>query len=156
MTTEPLKTESAPEGDPEEMASERPQPPVATHVEVLSSGDPSRRRRRRRRRTAANRDVPQRRIQIFMLCVVIVLLILAVSGFELPKFWRPTGVYVGTPTPSPTSAPSGGSGGFPFHIGKPRLEVVALGVAALLLAYQIPGVEDKVLRVLGLKRDKRR
>lgn len=161
MTNEPLKTSDAaaqnvPQTQSVDVEETTQTPTVAAGVEVLSSeDDPLRRRRRRRRRRSVDKDVPQRRVQIFLLCIVIVLMALALMGSEnLPKFWGPDPNYVATGNPG--DAPPPPAKNFPFNLKRPPFEIIALGVAALLLVYQIPGVEDKIMRALGLKKDRRR
>lgn len=113
-----------------------------------SDADALRRRRRRRRRRSLKTDNPERRIRIFLLALVVVLLILAITGAQAGSWLK--GILA--------SAKSSGQ----FHgLGEiarkfMRWDVIALIVAAIVLLYLQPGVEEKILRYLGIKKDRRR
>jgi hypothetical protein len=111
---------------------------------VGAESDPARRRRRRRRRRSVRTESTERRLRFFLLGTVVLLIAVALTGGELRKsfsgvtdFLRP---YI--PIASIKSMM--------------RLEIFALIIAALILLYLMPGVEDKILRTLGIKKDRRR
>lgn len=99
-----------------------------------------RRRSRRRRRNHPSRlETPQRRVYIILLCVVVLLTSFAVvkplheAVYNWVKFVAPVLGHMGI-----------------------SLEVIALILAGLVLLYLMPGMEDRILRLLGIRRDKRR
>lgn len=84
-------------------------------------------------------ETPQRRAYLGLLCFVLLLMaIAAVKGI------RQT-VYTWLHSISPALEKAG--------VG---LEVIALVLAGLVLVYLMPGMEERILRLVGLRRDKRR
>lgn len=106
------------------------------------------RRRRRRRRRSLKTEGPERRIRAGLLAVVVVLLILAVTGAQAGS-WLKSLLAQAKPMIHSSGIVAGIKNIF-------RWEVLALGIAALILLYLQPGVEDKVLRKLGIKKDRKR
>lgn len=90
------------------------------------------RRRTRRRRT----DPPIRRktLTVMLVCFAIVFVLVAVPSIREPVLSWVRHTLTGK---------------------RPPAEVVALGVAGLVLVYLIPGVEDKVLTTLGIRKRRR-
>jgi hypothetical protein len=116
-------------------------PPEETVNQYLASNRPGmiavrRRKGRRRHRTAAV-DVRFRTIRLFLLGVVILLLIYQAT----PDSAREEVLRAGRQIVHPL-----------HHLFAPKLEIVALLIAAAILIYLTPGVEDFVLRFLGIKR----
>ncbi len=151
-------TSSASTQPPSASREEENAPTVATSVQVISTEDDPLRRRRRRRRRSAQRDAPQKRIHIFLLGIVVLLIVTAVSGFAFPKYFGRVGVYVGTtPKPGEPAPPPAQPNPIKEAVRTMmRTEVLALVGAGVILIYLIPGVEEKVLRKLGIKSERRR
>jgi hypothetical protein len=133
------------------VAEEMPSSDPAVVVEEEDEGgdaDALRRRRRRRRRRSLKTDNPERRIRTFLLGLVVVLLILAVTGAQAGAWLK--GLLA-------TAKASGQFSGVKVILEKFfRWEVAALLIAAVVLVYLQPGVEEKVLRALGIKKERRR
>lgn len=96
------------------------------------------RKRRRRRKNAVTVDPRFRRIHMALLGIVLVLLVVAISGNSLRDSILSIAHKFGGPIHS--------------SIRGIRLEVVALIVAAVILIYLTPGVEDQIFRMLGIHR----
>lgn len=108
-------------------------PEMVTPIQVSPPEMVAIRRRRRRRRSRADKaETPQRRAYIALLCVVFVLMAIAAI-----KSVRQT-LYNGLHSISPTLARHG--------IG---LEVIALVLAGLILLYLMPGMEDRIVRLVS-------
>jgi hypothetical protein len=105
-----------------------------------SSDGMRRRRRRRRRRSVDTGNTPTTRMHLILLGIIGVLLVLSVLG---PGYRRQAIASVRHLIPNVA-----------VDISR-RMEIVALIVAGLILVYLTPGVEDRVLRALGLRKDKR-
>jgi hypothetical protein len=116
--------------------------------ETGSSADHLRRRRRRRRRSSLKDDGPERRIRAGLLILVVVLLILAITGAQAGS-WLKSLLAQAKPLAQSTGITSGIKNIF-------RWEVFALLIAALILLYLQPGVEDKILRTLGIRKERKR
>jgi hypothetical protein len=96
-----------------------------------------RRRKRRRSRSVAKVDPRYRRIHLALLITVAFLLIVSVTGNTVRDAFLAILVRIRDT----------------FHgMHQMRLEVVALIIAFLILLYLTPGVEDYVLRKLGVHR----
>ena len=95
-----------------------------------------RRRKRRRSQQTDKSEQAAARVRLVLFGLVVVLLIVAVSGQhfaqtilqELKGMVRP----------------------LRGAVHAPKMEVVALGLAALILLYMMPGVESKIKRWLGI------
>ena len=101
-----------------------------------------RRRRRRRRRRQESANPFGQRVQIVLFSIIIALLV--VTAFVPAKmrhdFMDNARRHL---VPNMSVSLNG------------KFEVVALLVAALILLYLMPGVEEKVLKTLGLRQDKK-
>ncbi len=105
-----------------------------------------RRRRRHRRRRSLRTEGPERRIRALLLGVVVILLILAVTGLQAGSLFKSLLDQV-----RPLAHSYGILAGIRNLF---RWEILALIIAAVILLYLQPGVEDKVLRRLGIKKDR--
>lgn len=129
-----------------EQAAEARPPESAPSVPPADAADEAgyevvRRRRRRRRRRRDTADTPSARIHMILLGVIALLLIGSILGQGYRRKFIDSVRHL-----------------LPNFAGdlSRRLEIVALVVAALILIYLTPGVEERVLRFLGIKKDKRR
>lgn len=128
--------------------AEAPRPATPTEAVTTASSDITadyeRRRRRRRRRRSIQQETASKGTRLFLIAVIVLLLIVAVTGGEIRKSLGPV-------LQSARAL-------VPFAALKSvfRLETFALIVAALILVYLMPGMEEKILRAVGLKKDKRR
>ena len=114
---------------------------TTTAPETDASGDILRRRRRRRRRRSAAKNTPTQRIHYFLLGVIGLLIVLSLLG---PQFRQQAIGSLRHLLPHVA-----------VDLGR-RFEVIALVVAGLILLYLTPGVEDKVLRLLGIRKEKKK
>ncbi|GEM_PF-4720310 len=126
----------------EQAAEEGVASPHTTSAAAATTGPAMvavRRRRRRRRRTA---PVPPQtaRLRVALLVLVTGLILLTLVGGDVR---RQIGAFLKSILPSIT--------GLPFL----RFEVIALLFAALIILYLLPGVEDKVLIFLGVRKRRR-
>ncbi len=95
-----------------------------------------RRRKRRRSQKINKAEQAAARLRFVLLGLVVILLLVAVSGQHFAQAFLEQLKELVRPMKSALQAP--------------RLEVVALVVAALILIYMIPGVESTLRRWLGL------
>ena len=119
--------------------------PVAVVANAASSDgeyEVVRRRRRRRRRRQESANPLTQRVQVVLFSVIIVLLVVTafVPASTRHAFMDNARRHL---VPNMTVSLNG------------KFEVVALLVAALILLYLMPGVEEKVLKTLGLRQDKK-
>jgi hypothetical protein len=105
--------------------------------------DPARRRRHRRRRRSVKNERTERRLRFFLLVTVGLLIFVAAGRTQLRGVGKG---FIDTIRPY-----------IPVSTIKSLMsyEVIALVLAALILLYLMPGVEDRVLRALGLKKERR-
>jgi hypothetical protein len=115
-----------------------------SQTDSSSSGEYERRRRRRRRKRQVKTESNERRTRIFLGVIVVLLVLVALTGGELRKLASGAKAFVMSHIPIAALKSA-------F-----RLEVLALIAAALVLLYLMPGVEDKVLKTLGLRDDRKR
>ncbi|GAB4451329.1 MAG: hypothetical protein OHK0029_00280 [Armatimonadaceae bacterium] len=107
-----------------------------------------RRRRRRRRRRSLKADGPEKRIRLFLFGLVIVLLIVAVTGAQVGA-WLKDSLVVAKPWLK--------NSGLVDLVKKfLRWEVIALVIAGVILLYLQPEVEERVLKALGIKKERNR
>ena len=100
-----------------------------------------RRSKRRRSKQLDKSEQAASRVRLVLFGLVIVLLIVAVSGQHFAQSLLQELKAIVRPVKSAVHAP--------------KMEVVALGLAALILLYMMPGVESKVKRWLGLTKPKK-
>jgi len=116
-------------------------------VQYVSSTRPGmvavrRRSRRRRSSRTSTSDYRSRQIRIGLLILIVAMLAFNLSGHSVHAFTYAIAKQVFRPI-------------YGFVVGL-HLEVVALVVAAAVLIYLTPGVEDSVLKVFGIKRTPKR
>lgn len=146
--TAPSSTPSAPLADTNAPANRATVTATASGEssggEARSPGEYERRRRRRRRRRQVKTESNEKRTRLFLGAIVVLLLLVSFTGGELRKL--ASGVKSTLVSYIPIAALKSAF----------RLEVLALLAAALVLLYLMPGVEDKVLRALGLRHERKR
>jgi hypothetical protein len=125
-----------------------PQTTTAAENTAVLEGEAETVRRRRRRRRSLKTEGPERRIRNFLLILVVVLLILAVTGAQAGSWLKSL--------LAQTKGFAQSSGIVAGIRNLLRWEVFALLIAFLILLYLQPGVEDKILRKLGLRKDRKR
>jgi hypothetical protein len=138
---------NTPSPSPQEAPATADSPAEVVVVEETSysstDDEHARRRRRRRRRRSVRNETTGRRLRIFLFATVVLLVIVALTGGEFRQSVR--GVADSVRHILPVAAIK----------SMFRLEIFALILAALILLYLMPGVEDRVLRALGLKKERR-
>jgi hypothetical protein len=105
--------------------------------------DQARRRRRRRRRRSVRNETTALRMRLFLLVTVVLLIFVALTGSQFRQSVR--GIVDSVRHIIPVAAIKS------FF----RLEIFALVLAVLVIIYLMPGVEERVLRALGLKKERR-
>jgi hypothetical protein len=111
-------------------------------VKYVSSSHPGmvavRRRSKRRRRRTNSADVRSRQIRIGLLILIVGLIAFRLTGHSVHQFTNNALKQIFRPI-------------YNLVVGV-NFEIIALVIAAAVIIYLTPGVEDSVLRVFGIKR----
>jgi hypothetical protein len=124
-------------------ATETAAPPSEKRKPLVFDPEPTqrmvvvRRRKRRRSQKVSKADQAAARVRFVLLGLVVILLLVAVSGQHFAQALLEQLKEIARPVKGLLHAP--------------KLEIVALVIAALILIYMMPGVESTVKRWLGIK-----